>query len=91
MRDYISETIKEAGEKLIENDKLVLPVSKLKQRITWWKNFINKNANFTLISECKLTYNFYLSTLLHGIENTVTKTADANSNYYKLAKIFKGQ
>jgi hypothetical protein len=83
MRDYIFETIKEAGEKLIENDKLVLPVNKLAERTAWWKNFINRNKNFILISECKLTYGFYLNTLLHRINNTEIKAAVIVSNHYK--------
>lgn len=69
MRDYISETIKEANERLIEKDKIVLPVEKIAERTTWWENFINENKDFILLSECRLTYNFYLSTLLHGIDN----------------------
>ena len=67
MKDYISETIKEAKEKFVENDTLVLPENKLLERIAWWKNFIKNNNDFILISECKETYSFYLNILQHGI------------------------
>ncbi len=70
MRDYISETIKEANERLIEKDKIVLPAEKLAERTIWWENFISNNKDFILLSECRLTYNFYLSALLHGIDIT---------------------
>ena len=75
MREYISETIKEADEKLIENDKLVLPINKLEKRTTWWKDFINRNKDFILISECKRTYGFYNNTLLQAINKNGIKTA----------------
>jgi hypothetical protein len=67
LREYISETIKEGGERLIDNDRLILPKNKIAERACWWKTFINRNKNFILISECRLTYGFYVNTLLHGI------------------------
>lgn len=75
MKDYVSETIKEAGEKLIENDKLVLTGSQLAERTAWWGNFINKHKDFILLSECELTYKFYRNLLFNGINNTSIKTA----------------
>jgi hypothetical protein len=95
-REYISETIKEAGEKFIENDRLVLPIDKLVERITWWENFLNKNKDFILASECRKTYEFYLNTLLRGIDNA---GASANSlllnreqkdDYCEIIKKFAG-
>ena len=74
MRDYISETIKEAGEKFIESDSLVLPMNKLAERTVWWENFINKNGNFILASECQQTYDFYLNILLKGINDSTADT-----------------
>ncbi len=70
MRAYLSETFKEANESLIENDKIVLPAEKIAERTIWWENFINSNQDFVLLPECKLTYNFYLSTLMHGIADS---------------------
>ena len=101
MRDYISETIKEAGEKFIENDKLVMPIYKLSERTAWWKNFIRNNKDFLLISECQQTYDFYQNTLDHclnidkapdnNLNDADVRTTDVNNIYNKLAKNTKRQ
>jgi len=83
MRDYISETITEAGEELLRNDKIVLPTNKLAQRTAWWRNFINKNKDFILISECKMTYRFYLNALSQETNNNGIKTAEVINSDYK--------
>ena len=83
MRDYISETIKEAGEELHENDNIVLPINKLEQRIVWWKNFINRNKEFILISDCKLTYRFYVNALSQKVNINEIKTAEVINGDYK--------
>jgi hypothetical protein len=96
VREYISETIKEAGEKLIENDRLVLSNNKIAERANWWKNFIARNKNFILISECKQTYQFYLNILLFGVNgaaapaNPLILSKKQINDYHKIINNYAG-
>ena len=88
MRDYIYETIKEAEEKFIENDKLVLPKNKLVKRVAWWKNFIKNNKDFMLISECEKTYSFYINALQYGINIDIASDNNLNEAEILPADVF---
>lgn len=70
MKEYITQIFKEAGQKPMNDGKIILPLENIAERVIWWENFLKQNQNFVFISECKMTYKFYMSLLFSGDDET---------------------
>jgi len=89
MEEYIKQTFKEAAQKPMNDGKIILPLKNIAQRVIWWESFINHNQNFILVSECRMTYKFYMSLLFSGDEQAAFDGYNSKSIDEKYRQTYK--
>lgn len=70
MSEYLTQIVKENNEGFSVDAAITIQPSQHIERIVWYEQFIARNPEFVLISNCKAYKKAYLTYLFSGMDNT---------------------
>lgn len=87
MQIYQDKLMKEENQGFVKNDKLMIPLQDLADRVAWWENFYMKYPNFVLRRDIKQRYDSYMEAFVFGLPKTpiFTGKKGALADTYKKA------
>ncbi len=70
MRDYLEMVTQQDNEGYAEDGAIIIPIESLVDRAVWWERFANGHTGFIMMDDVMGKYQFYLTELMRGEDNT---------------------